>query len=638
METVIESYLNDFCDHFGMKDMDASTKFEDFVNYVSIPKLEENSESIEGVNIGNNGNPGIDGLAIIVNDHIVHSTEEVDYFLNALGRLEVSFYFVQAKTSSSFEMTEMVSFINCIKDFFKARTTFDFNDDTIRLHEVKEYIYSKSIKMLQNPTLTIIYGCLGQWSNDNKNFEAAINTVLDELKSTGYFSNVEFKPYDRDLLKSSYRELRNTISRSIVFEKHTIIPSINDVDEAFVGMLPGSEYLKLISSEQGDMLRNIFYDNVRDFQGFNSVNSEIKNTLEDNDSKDKFALLNNGITIVAKKINKTGYTFNISDYQIVNGCQTSHVLFYNRKYIDDKVYIPIKLIVTKNYELMSKIIRANNRQTTVGNEAFEILSPFHKYLEEFYIAESKKHSIDLFYERRSNQYDHDNLTRSSYVTLASQIKSLVAMFFYEPHCSTQRYFGELLQMYTKNVFKEGDLGFPYYASGLALNRIEKLFAEGKIEKKYKRFKFHIIMLIKTLIIGAEKDPLNKKKLEQDCEKLISMLLDETVLLDYVHKAISMIDERLNNVSHSYFRNAHGTSAFTDSILPEKKSKKTKGTVSYYNDDRGFGYLDVKAPQDIFFHIYDYHINNSDIPQIGDELLFDVVDTEKGLRALNISKF
>ena len=226
-------------------------------------------------------------------------------------------------------------------------------------------------------------------------------------------------------------------------------------------MLPGSEYLKLISSEQGDMLRNIFYDNVRDFQGFNSVNSEIKNTLEDQDSKDKFALLNNGITIVAKKINKTGYTFNISDYQIVNGCQTSHVLFYNRTLIDDNVYIPIKLIVTKNYELMSKIIRANNRQTTVGNEAFEILSPFHKYLEEFYIAESKKHSIDLFYERRSNQYDHDNLTRSSYVTLASQIKSLVAMFFYEPHSSTQRYFGELLQMYTKNVFKEGDLGFPY---------------------------------------------------------------------------------------------------------------------------------------------------------------------------------
>ena len=164
METVIESYLNDFCDHFGMKDLDDSTKFENFVNYVSIPKLEETSESIEGVNVGNNGNPGVDGLAIIVNDHIVHSTEEVDYFLSALGRLEVNFYFVQAKTSTSFDMTEMVSFINCIKDFFKPKPTFAFNDDTIRLHEVKEYIYSKSIKMLQNPTLTIIYGCLGQWS------------------------------------------------------------------------------------------------------------------------------------------------------------------------------------------------------------------------------------------------------------------------------------------------------------------------------------------------------------------------------------------------------------------------------------------------------------------------------------------
>lgn len=187
------------------------------------------------------------------------------------------------------------------------------------------------------------------------------------------------------------------------------------------------------------------------------------------------------------------------------------------------------------------------------------------------------------------------------------------------------------------IYEEGDLGFPYYAAGLALNRIEKLFYKGKIEKKYKRFKFHIIMLIKTLVIGAEKEPLNKKKLEPDCEQLISILINENELLNYVDKSISLIDEKLKDVSHSYYRNAHRTSAFTDSILPEKKSKKTKGTVSYYNDDRGFGYLDVKAPQDIFFHISDYHMNNSGIPQIGEELLFDVVDTEKGLRALNISK-
>ncbi|HRQ38336.1 MAG TPA: AIPR family protein [Chloroflexota bacterium] len=633
MEAVLENYINDFCNTFNFKQEDNSVQFEHFCNYVIIPKLEETKEAIESVNVGNKSNPGIDGISITVNDHVVTTKEQVDYFLSALGRLEVEFHFIQAKTTNSFSMPEITSFISCIKDFFNSETSYNFNDETMRLHELKEYVYSKSLKMQDNPTLTIVYASAGQWTND-KNLTAAINISVAELRTAGYFKEVHFKPYDRDLLKKSYRELRNSISRSIKFEKHTILPQISDVDEAFIGMLPANEFLKLICNDHDEMLRNIFYDNVRDFQGFNTVNTEIKDTIASDEDKNKFSLLNNGITIVAKNIKKVGTTFTISDYQIVNGCQTSHVIYHNRKYIDDTVFIPVKIIVTQNYELMSKIIRANNRQTIVGSEAFEILAPFHKYLEEFYASQSEKHRISLYYERRSKQYEPNNLLRSNYITLSNQIKAFVAMYLDEPINASQRYFGELLELYKSKLFLENHLGYPYFVSGLTLNLVESYFNKGLIAKSYKRFKYHILMLVRIILTQYDVPEFNSRQMEQQGKELISKLLDEQVFTNAVTDAINIIEKNLSTDDYGY-RNAHANIKFVESLIPKSSTQKSTGTIKYYNFDRGFGYIDIKQPQDIFFHIYDYHNMNSGEPTVGEQLRFDIVETEKGLRAINI---
>lgn len=59
-------------------------------------------------------------------------------------------------------------------------------------------------------------------------------------------------------------------------------------------------------------------------------------------------MLNNGITIIAENVQITGTTAVLTDYQIVNGCQTSHVLYENRN-LDgiEELLIPIKVIGTK---------------------------------------------------------------------------------------------------------------------------------------------------------------------------------------------------------------------------------------------------------------------------------------------------
>ena len=59
-------------------------------------------------------------------------------------------------------------------------------------------------------------------------------------------------------------------------EKKVAFPSIEGVKQAFLGLVRCKDFVKLLSDNDNNMLTNIFEDNVRDFQGYNAVNNEIK--------------------------------------------------------------------------------------------------------------------------------------------------------------------------------------------------------------------------------------------------------------------------------------------------------------------------------------------------------------------------
>src|SRR5690606_20969189 len=147
------------------------------------------------------------------------------------------------------------------------------------------------------------------------------------------------------------------------------------VGKAFLGYLPANEYLKLITDDEGNFRRNLFYENVRDFKGEeNKVNKEIAETIKNGSFRDKFVLMNNGVTIVTKLIdtNFQGGEMKVFNYQIVNGCQTSNVLYLNRSHIakDSNILIPLKLIECQDNDITNEITKATNNQNPVPEEAF----------------------------------------------------------------------------------------------------------------------------------------------------------------------------------------------------------------------------------------------------------------------------
>src|SRR5712664_1966038 len=170
----------------------------------------------------------------------------------------------------------------------------------------------------------------------------------------------------------------------------------------------------------------------------NLVSSEpgAAQTLQ-SDRKRRFVLMNNGVTIIARNMTHTGSKFVIEDFQIMNGCQTSHVLFDHASDLDESVLVPLRLIWTQEEDVIEDIIHATNKQTEVTGEQFFAITDFARQLEAF--IKTFPDGRKLYYERRSRQYDGLSIEKTRVVIQANAVRSFAGMFLGEPHNTVRSY-------------------------------------------------------------------------------------------------------------------------------------------------------------------------------------------------------
>lgn len=402
MDLVTQSLLSSFTSEESLEiGLDDPVLFEHFVNYCAVSNEYGDEFDVEDIHTGGGDDLGIDGIAIIVNGTLVSDSDEIDDLAVANKYLEVDLIFCQAKSGSSFSGSEISNFFFGVKDFFATKPTLPRNAAVAEKESLTRAIYTKSPLFKRgNPLIRLFYATTGKWQDDPK-LVARIENEKEALLELNIFRGVEFIPVDARMLQRLYASAKNRLSKSIEFTSKVTLPALPGIQESYLGYLPADQYLKLITDDSGNILRGLFYDNVRDFQGDNPVNHEMDETLK-SPAQQLFVLMNNGVTIVADAIGKTGDTFTIEDYQIVNGCQTSHVLFNNMHNIETPVHIPVKLIVSQDSEVKNRIIKATNRQTPVKTEELTALTDFQKALEDYYVAATG--DCQLYYERRSQQY------------------------------------------------------------------------------------------------------------------------------------------------------------------------------------------------------------------------------------------
>ncbi|MBQ7254975.1 MAG: AIPR family protein [Oscillospiraceae bacterium] len=521
MDRITQSMMEAFKTDLSVSENDPTLLFEHFVNYCIVNNVYGlNDFDIEDITTGNS-TQGIDGIAIVVNQKLINTTDDIDTLISYNQTISVKFVLIQAKTSPSFNNMEISNLLTYTKLFFSDDNSMFVTPEMQKFIELKDYIFSKGNKLKKNPELLLYYVTLGSW-NDDQNLEATVTVGKETLKSTNLFSNIDFIPCGSAEIQSLYRKTKAKLTATFKFEKRITMFSIND-EIGYSGVLPFREFKKLILEENGTV-KPVFEDNIRDYLGPNSdVNQSIRETIRSG-NVNAFSMLNNGITIVASSISIPGDTATIEDYQIVNGCQTSNILIENMdlsENIDDLI-IPVRIIATTNESLKNDITKATNSQTAIKKEQLEALSTFQKNLEEYYKTYTAPDA--LVYERRTGQYRDSDIPNNRIVTIPTQIKAVSAMFLNEPSAVSGQY-GTVAKRVGNKIFKTTDKLIMYFVSALALFRIENLFKANKIDKKYRRSRYHAMMLFRITMSTEDLPKFNQRKMETYCQNLLKILND-----------------------------------------------------------------------------------------------------------------
>lgn len=559
MDRITESLLTEFSKEHGIAHLAEEERFEHFCSFITVRRHFSETFDTADIVVGSGGDTGIDGIAILVNGSLITDLESLEEQSERAGYLDVAFVFIQAERSSGFDSSKIGNFGFGVGDFFKETPRLQRNEKIVAAAEIMTAIYERSSKFKRgNPVCRLYYATTGKWVGDQV-LEARRKAVISDLEATQLFREVEFLAVDAERIHKFYRQTKNAISREFNFVNKTVVPDIPGVKEAYLGILPISEFLKLLTDDSGEMYRVLFYDNVRDWLDFNQVNEEIKTTLDS--AKARFVLMNNGITIIARNLQPTGNKFLIEDYSIVNGCQTSHVLFEQRDMLDDSVMIPLRLIGTQDEDVINSIIRATNRQTEVKEEQFYALQEFSKDLERFF--QTFEDPYKLYYERRTRQYDRLEIEKTRIVTPANMIKAFAAMFLDEPQRTTRNY-AALKSKVGREIFAKGHRMEPYYVSAFTLYKLEYLFRSGRLEAKYKPARFHILLAARMLSNpGVYQPPLNSHEMARYCKRISDQLWDTTKSDELLTQAAMVVDYV---AAGDFHRDNIRTEPFTQSVM------------------------------------------------------------------------
>lgn len=556
---IINTYLTNFIEKYEIPNSKSKDKHDIFEKYINdmILNLYGNDPNASFYDMETKTAFGIDGVAIFVADKFVKSIEDVDYVIDNLKKFDVEFYFSQSKTTDSFNRTEIGDFFTGIRRFF--------NFEQCEIPELKEfwetakYIYTKAIKFKENPKLNTIFASLSPKNinlNDN-HLNSEITLKLEDIENLGMFSDVS-KPQFlglkqiMDLHKKNNSELEivvNMTKTPVAYPKD----KSGKIKNGYYGLIKLEDFIEILTDEVSGkkfLRKGIFDDNIRYYLGSEEkieVNHSMKEQLL-GENRYLFGILNNGVTIIGDEVNLNSEELTLVNYQIVNGCQTSNVIFETIEELenDDDVYIPARFIATNDEETKNSIIKATNSQTTLKPEQLAALASIQKAIEEYYKSKMKVNNFALYYERRTEQYRDESVPKTKIVNIPFQIKATSAMYINLPHEVSGQY-GKVEKKTRGLLFDdEKDFGLlnVYYSSGLTWYRTER-YVLNNHDRVYRRARWHLMMLVQYLCCGVENtsnkiDQINNKK----SEKIEKIMLDEEKSNKVLNKSVKILNECL----------------------------------------------------------------------------------------------
>lgn len=555
MDIVLQSQFDQFNKQFQFEDMSKDDAFELFTIYCVVSKYVKyetiTKDLLLDLNIGNGGDWGIDGFIAIVNGKIVKTLEEFSDLYQANPHLTVHFVLIQAKNSEKFSSAALGQTLdgakNLLRDINGCQSLPTCNQEIADYRELMKEIYRRSADFQdgKNPNMTVYYMTCGEYK-EWTDFTSKIDATDEFIVQTDLINHFQCYIVGRKELVQMYKDTKSQLTKDIKVEHKLSMPDVDKVTESYLCLIPFSEFKKLIIDENGDIIDSVFYDNIRAYQGENSVNNAIAQSLK-NGEIDLFTAMNNGITVIARNMKTTGNNIHLVDYQIVNGCQTCNVLQRNQHVNRiDELKLTVKIISSEDKDISKKIIVGNNSQTEVKREQLVSLLEAQKYIEEYYNAQSEFEK--LYYERRSKQYRNSgaDVPASKVVTIPFQIMAYISMIMGKPE-KIRGYYGSIVDQFEKEgqkVFSIDTNPALYYTCALASLKMADFFTRNIAARKYKKVKYHFLFAFRLMCQKDELPISGNDKIQAYCNHLCKILCNRQRCEEGFTAALELVKQAL----------------------------------------------------------------------------------------------
>ncbi|MBW4720347.1 AIPR family protein [Saccharothrix obliqua] len=525
MDRIIGGLVDEFQKEYALAELSQSEAFEAFTAYCVLSTFYEEEFNPDAFRTGGGNDLGIDAVGIVLNGVLLQDAEEVRAHIAATRRLDARVVVIQAKTSQGFETKVVSDLADNLGHIVTADALpYPASTDIENLRSGLEAIYSNIPKLAGAlPELHVFYVTTGEQVADMVAQKA--QSAREHLAKLGRFDRVEFQCVTKDDLRRLYRRATTKVAVQFPMPRKVVMPKVPDVEQALMGLLSARDLVNnILSDDSGRLRKTLFHSNVRDFLSEeNPVNKEIGDTLRDEQRRDRFAVLNNGVTIVTRGLSVVGDDVYLDDFQIVNGCQTCHVLFGQRALLTDNVHVSLRIVHSQDEDVINGIVGATNRQTVISEEDLTVREKFHRLLEDFFVYGTDKQRA-LYYERRTKQYaDRKGIVKSRVITRAQLTRSYLAMFLNEP--ARLGHYRSLLSVRGKDLFGDNHQPVVYYTAASGFYRLDWLLRNGRIPRSFSPFRFHLLAAVKLRLLGPDPVPHVAKAANRACARILDVMWD-----------------------------------------------------------------------------------------------------------------
>ncbi len=357
------------------------------------------------------GKIGVDGIGLFIflNDELVDDEFiEEDIKDEDIKNLKMQVFIIRVKNSFSEIYTDRI--INLIKDMF------DFHSKT----DIKRF-RDAFLKFFPKELTIHLIAVAKDFNEENivQKIDDIRKTIIESLPKVNLDSRL-VNP--SELIKLTYKEKSYTLK--LHFKQQ-----ISEKQSGFI-LTTLTDYGKFISDENGKLRRYLFDSNIRDYQKHSPVNKDILETLRSPIEDTDFWWFNNGITILTKRGSiESGNIIELDDVQIINGLQTTSVVYeYLRdiKEKDDRL-IGIKVITTNNVKIRDALIKSTNFQNPITPTSLRASDHIQYNIESYFLNHG------WYYDRRKNYYKNMGKSSDKIISIAYLAQAIMSIVYREPN-------------------------------------------------------------------------------------------------------------------------------------------------------------------------------------------------------------